>query len=162
LQSVNHDASFAAHHAGIDQCLGDEKERRMAIRELLAAVFAVGGPLWWFSPAHDVQPDPLTTASVTTTGEREFTVSNMQSRTVCLISRGTMTTHRSSSVIAGEDCMAVWPGLERVRNWTDNGDGTFQLTDGSGEQILSLGLGDGVAYESLEPADASIALTAAN
>ncbi len=65
-------------------------------------------------------------------------------------------------MIAGEDCAGVWPGLERVRNWTDSGDGTIQLTDDSGEQILSLGLGDGVAYESLEPADASIALTAAN
>ena len=39
---------------------------------------------------------------------------------------------------------------------------TIQLTDSSGEQILSLGLGDGVAYESLEPSDASIALTAAD
>lgn len=134
----------------------------MAIRELLAAVLAVGGPLWWFSPAHDVQPDPVTTASVSSTGEREFTVSNMQSRTACLVRRGTMTTQRSSGVIAGEDCLAVWPGLERVRNWTDNGDGTIQLTDSSGEPILSLGIGDGVAYESLEPADASIALTAAD
>lgn len=134
----------------------------MAIRELLAAVAAVCGPLWWFSPAHEVKPDPITTASVSTTGQREFTVSNMQSRTVCLISRGKMTTQRSSSVIAGEDCVSVWPGLERVRNWTDSGDGTIQLTDSSGEQILALGLGDGVAYESLEPSDASIALTAAD
>lgn len=134
----------------------------MAIRELLVAVLAVGGPLWWFSPAHDVKPDAVTTGSVSPTGEREFTVSNMQSRTACLISRGVMTTQRSSSVIAGEDCLAVWPGLERVRNWTDSGDGTIQLTDSSGEQILSLGLGDGVAYESLEPSDASIALTAAD
>lgn len=134
----------------------------MAIRVLLAAVLAVGGPLWWFSPAHEVRADAITTGSVSTTGEREFTVSNMQSRTACLLSRGAMTTQRSSSVIAGEDCLAVWPGLERVRNWTDSGDGTIQLTDDSGEQILALGLGDGVAYESLEPADVSIALTAAN
>lgn len=134
----------------------------MAIRELLAGVLAVGGPLWWFSPAHDVRPDMLTTASVSTTGEREFTVSNMQNRTACLISRGAMTTQRSSSVIAGEDCVTVWPGLAHVRNWTDNSDGTVDLTDSSGEQVLTLGLGDGVAYESLEPADASIALTAIN
>ena len=134
----------------------------MAIRELLAAVLAVGGPLWWFSPAHDIQPDATRAVSISTTSERAFTVSNMQSRTVCLISRGTMITQRSSSVIAGEDCTAVWPGLAQVRNWTDNGDGTIELTDSRGEQILSLGLGDGVAYESLEPADASIALTAAD
>lgn len=134
----------------------------MAIRELVAAVLAVGGPLWWFSPAHDVPSAASRSIAASTTGERAFTVSNMQSRTACLISRGAMITQRSSSVIAGEDCVSVWPGLAQVRNWTDNGDGTIELTDSRGEQILSLGLGDGVAYESLEPADASIALTAAN
>ena len=123
---------------------------------------AVGVSLWWFSPAHDVQPDTLTTAYLSTATEHEFTVSNMQSRTACLISRGSMTTRRSSSVIAGDDCASVWPGLSHVRNWTDNGDGTVDLTDGRGEQVLTLGFGDGVAYESLEPSDASIALTAIN
>lgn len=134
----------------------------MAIRAMIAGVLAVGGPLWWFSPAHDVQADTLTTASVRASGESEFAVSNMQSRTSCLISRGSMTTQRSSSVIAGEDCASVWPGLSRVRNWTDNGDGTVELTDGRGEQVLTLAIGDGVAFESLEPSDASIALTAVN
>lgn len=134
----------------------------MAIRELLTGILAVGGPLWWFSPAHDVQPDNIKTASVSRPAEQEFTVSNMQNRTACLISRGAMTTQRSSGVIAGDDCAAVWPGLAAARNWTDNGDGTVDLTDASGGEILTLGLGDGVAYESLEPADASIALTAVN
>lgn len=134
----------------------------MAIRALLAGVLTAGGLLWWFSPADEMRPDPVTTASVRTSGEDEFTVSNMQSRTACLISRGSMTTQRSSSVIAGNDCASVWPGLSQVRNWTDNGDGTIDLTDSSGEQVLTLGLGDGVAYESLEPSDAAIALTAIN
>lgn len=134
----------------------------MAIRELLAGVLAVGGPLWWFSPAHDVAPDAVTTASIPAAVEQEFTVSNMQSRTACIISRGTATTRRSSGVIAGDDCTEVWPGLAAVRNWTDNGDGTIDLTDDRGETVLTLAVGDGVAYESLEPADASIALTAVN
>lgn len=134
----------------------------MAVRQLVAVVLVAGAGLWWFSPVDDVQPDTLVTASVSKTGEREYTVSNMQSRTACLISRGAMVTQRSSSVIAGEDCSTVWPGLPHVRNWTDNGDGTVDLTDSSGEQVLTLGLGDGVAYESLEPSDASIALTAIN
>ncbi|MGV3552240.1 hypothetical protein [Rhizobium sp.] len=134
----------------------------MAVRELVAGVLIAGGALWWFSPAHDVQADPMTTASIKTIGEDEFTVSNMQSRTACLISRGAMITQRSSSVIAGADCASVWPGLSHVRNWTDNGDGTVALTDSSGEQVLTLGLGDGVAYEAVEPSDASIALTAIN
>lgn len=134
----------------------------MAIRELLAGVLAVGGPLWWFSPAHDVPVDDLKTASIPAAAEQEFTVSNMQSRTACIISRGKSTTHRSNGVIAGDDCAEVWPGLAAIRNWTDNGDGTIALTDDHGETVLTLAVGDGVAYESLEPADASIALTAVN
>ena len=134
----------------------------MAIRLMLLGLTAIGGPLWWFSPAHDLPLDDIKTASVSPSREQEFTVSNMQSRTACLISRGSMTTRRSSGVIPGADCAAVWPGLAAVRNWTDNGDGTIDLTDSSGEMVLTLGLGDGVAYESLEPADAAIALMSAN
>jgi len=134
----------------------------MAIRIMLAGVLAVGGPLLWFSPAHHNQATEIITGSVRTPGKEEFTVSNMQNRTACLITRGAMTTLRSSSVIAGEDCAQVWPGLAVVRNWTDNGDGTIELTDIRGELILTLGLGDGVAYESVEPADAAIALTSVN
>ena len=135
----------------------------MAIRILVAGVLAVGGPLWWFSPAHDVQAaDPITTASVSTGNISEFTVSNMQTRTACLITRKAATTNRTSGVSVDADCASVWPGLASVRNWTDNGDGTYDLTSESGEQVLTLGLGDGVAYESLEPSDASIALTAIN
>jgi hypothetical protein len=134
----------------------------MAIRELLTGVLAVGGPLWWFSPAHDVPTDPMTTSAVPASAQHEFTVSNLANRSACLITRGAMTTARSSGVIAGDDCADVWPGLAAVRNWTDNGDGTIDLTDSQGAQVLTLGLGDGVAYESLEPSDASIALTAIN
>ena len=135
----------------------------MAIREIVAGVFVVGAGLWWFSPAHDVsEPDMITTASVAKPLVKEFTVSNMASRTACVIARGDMTTKRSRSVTTETDCASVWPGLARVKNWTDNGDGTVDLTDSSGEQVLTLGFGDGVGYEALEPSDASIALTAIN
>jgi hypothetical protein len=65
-------------------------------------------------------------------------------------------------VSAGEDCSSVWPGLTEARNWTDNGDGTVVLTDSHGEQVLSLVVGDGVDFESLEPSNAVLALTAVN
>ena len=56
----------------------------------------------------------------------------------------------------------VWPSLAQARNWTENGDGTVVLTDSRGEQLLTLGLGDGVDFESLEPSNAVLALTAVN
>jgi hypothetical protein len=133
----------------------------MAIRALIVGVAAVGGSLWWFSPAHEATVDPVVTASVHRgIGQEEFTVSNMENRTACLITKGMTTTQRSSVVTAGEDCNAVWPGLLQASNWTENGDGTVVLTDSHGEEVLTLGLGDGVAFESLEPANAALALTA--
>lgn len=134
----------------------------MVIRALILGVAAVGGPLWWFSPAHETQADPIVTASIYSRGEQEFTVSNMENRTACLITKGATTTLRSSAITAGEDCAAVWPGLVQARNWTDNDDGTVVLTDDHGEQVLTLGLGDGVAFESLEPSNAVLALTTVN
>lgn len=135
----------------------------MAIRMLMAGVAAIGGPLWWFSPAHEATAiDPVVTASVPDNGQQEFTVSNMENRTACLIVRGITTTQRSSAVSAGEDCSGVWPGLIEARNWTDNGDGTVVLTDSRGEQVLTLVVGDGVDFQSLEPSNAVLALTAVN
>jgi len=136
----------------------------MAIRMLMTGVAAIGGPLWWFSPAHEsATPDPIVTASVHRgIGQEEFTVSNMENRTVCLITKGMTTTPRSSMLTAGADCDAVWPGLVQVSNWTENDDGTVVLTDSHGEQVLTLAVGDGVDFESLEPSNAVLALTAVN
>lgn len=135
----------------------------MAIRMLIAGVVAVGGPLWWFSPAHEAATDPIVTSSVHRgIGQEDFTVSNMENRTACLITKGMSTTPRSSMLTAGADCSAVWPGLVQVSNWTENDDGTVVLTDSHGEQVLTLAIGDGVDFESLEPSNAVLALTAVN
>ncbi|MDB5555307.1 MAG: hypothetical protein JWL86_5291 [Rhizobium sp.] len=136
----------------------------MAIRMLIAGVAAIGGPLWWFSPTHQATAtDAIVTASVDRgIGQEEFTVSNMENRTACLITKGMTTTPRSSTLTAGADCDAVWPGLVQVNNWTENDDGTVVLTDSRGEQVLTLAVGDGVDFESLEPSNAVLALTAVN
>lgn len=134
----------------------------MAIRALVLGVAAIGGPLWWFSPAHEATADPIVTASVERGDRQAFTVSNIENRTACLIVRGESTTRRSSALHAEEDCASVWPRLTEARNWTESGEGTVVLTDGRGEQILTLGFGDGVAFEALEPSDAVLVLTAAN
>ncbi|WP_137155930.1 hypothetical protein [Rhizobium sp. FKL33] len=102
--------------------------------------------------------DPVTSASIGKPDDREFTVSNMENGAVCIVTRGKALSARSREVQAGGDCEQVWPGLARARNWTDNGDGTVALTNDGGEAILTLGFGDGVEYESLEPENAVVAL----
>lgn len=129
----------------------------MVIRTLVLTVCAAGLGLWLMGPAKEPKIDPIISASVKT-GEQDYTVSNMENGTVCLITRGMRVGGHSRSITPGRDCEAVWPGLAHARNWTQNDDDTVTLTDSSGEAILTLGLGDGVDFESLEPANAVLAL----
>jgi hypothetical protein len=52
--------------------------------------------------------------------------------------------------------------LAEARNWTQNDDQTVTLTDASGTAILTLGLGDGVDFETLEPTNAVLAFNSVN
>lgn len=133
----------------------------MAIRALVLTVCAAGFGLWMLGPAKQPAADPIISASVRT-GDQDYTVSNMENGTACLITRGKTVSHRSREIKPGSDCEAVWPGLAKARNWTQNEDGTVVLTDNGGDQILTLGMGDGVDFESLEPTNAVLAFNALN
>lgn len=136
----------------------------MAFRMLAAVLGAAGLGLWTIGPAAEEPPartDPIVSASVPA-AERDYTVTNLETGTACLISSGKSISARSKLVRPGSDCTAVWPGLEAASNWTRNDDGTVALTRGDGEAIVTLGLGDGVDYEALEPANAVLAVNAVN
>lgn len=133
----------------------------MRIGGLLLVAVALGGGYWLVPTANSDGIDAMASASVIS-DISEYTVSNMENSTACLITRGKPVTTRSREVTAGTDCAAVWPGLTEARNWTQNEDGTVVLTDSRGEQLLTLAQGDGVAFESLEPANAVLALTTVN
>jgi hypothetical protein len=125
----------------------------------LAYTAVILGAAYMLAPAiQGAGIDRDTTASVKP-DVNEYTVSNMENSTACLITRGKAVTVRSREVTAGSDCAAVWPDLTQARNWTQNEDGTVVLSDSRGEQLLTLVQGDGVAFESLEPANAVLALT---
>ncbi|MDB5524381.1 MAG: hypothetical protein JWM58_2144 [Rhizobium sp.] len=133
----------------------------MAIRTLVLTVCTAGLGLWMLGPATEPALDPLISASVKS-GDLDYTVSNMENGTACLITRGKRISARSREIMPGSDCQDVWPGLTAAHTWTQNDDGTVALTDSGGEAILTLGLGDGVDFESLEPANAVLAFNALN
>ena len=131
----------------------------MVIRTLVLTVCAAGFGLWMLGPATEPAVDPIISASVKA-GDQDYTVSNMENGTACLITRGKRISQRSREIKPGGDCQDVWPGLTAAQTWTQNDDGTVALTDSGGEAILTLGLGDGVDFESLEPANAVLAFNA--
>jgi hypothetical protein len=133
----------------------------MRIRTALAAALAVGAFVWVLKPS-DPGIDPMTSASVAPVERREFTISNMENGTACLVAKGRQLTSHSRALSIDDNCDTVWPGLQQASNWTQNEDGTVVLTDPSGSAILTLAIGDGVDYEALEPSNAVLAVTAVN
>jgi hypothetical protein len=127
----------------------------------IAVVVGLGG-LWFYNPDENPGIDPIISASISPDKATDFTISNISNRAACLVVRGRATTAHSHILSPGKDCESVWPGLTSAKNWTQNDDGTVVLTDASGAAILTLGLGDGVDYESLEPANAIITVTSAS
>lgn len=132
---------------------------------IMAALALIGGFAVWQhfavrSAPDDPGVDPFTSASISASPLAEFTLANPQSGTVCIAERGGSLTSQSRSFSAGKDCDSVWPGLSAVRNWTENGDGSVVLSNASGEQVLTVSIGDGVDYEALEPPNAVLTLTA--
>ena len=130
----------------------------MAIRALVLTVCAAGYGLWMMGPAKEPAVDPIVSASVRMVNQ-DYTVSNMENGTACIVTRGTRISSHSRTIQPGRDCDAVWPRLSDAKNWTQNEDSTVVLTDASGTEILTLGLGDGVDFESLEPANACLLYT---
>lgn len=137
------------------------KERMMAIRALVLTVCAAGFGLWMMGPAKQAAVDPIVSASIRP-ADKDYTVSNMENGTACIITRGKPISSHSRTIKPGKDCEAVWPRLSDATNWTQNDDSTVVLTDSSGSEILTLGLGDGVDFESLEPANAILAFNSVN
>jgi len=133
----------------------------MVIRTLVLTVCAAGFGLWMLGPAKEPAIDPIISASVKS-GDQDYTVSNMENGTACLVTRGRRVSGHSRIIKPGRDCEAVWPRLTEARNWTQNDDNTVVLTDAGGAAILTLGLGDGVDFESLEPANAILAFNSIN
>lgn len=134
----------------------------MGIRILGVSAISAGIALWTLMPADQPAVDPLVLASISPPSHQEYTVSNLENGTACLIGGGDTLSTRSRQIIPARDCEAVWPGLSEARNWTQNEDGSVVLTKASGSAVLTLGLGDGVDFESIEPANAVLALNIVN
>lgn len=87
-----------------------------------------------------------------------FSISNFDSKTVCLVERGATLTSRSRGFFAPPDCDSVWPGLAQVENWTQNDDGSVTLSNGNGALVLTLVRSRSFSYEVADPAGVDIAL----
>ncbi len=131
----------------------------MSARMTLMIALAGGLAIWHFAPSAQPGVDKMTSASVGQHDSNEFAITNLMSKTACIAKRGDVVSSRSRSFVADGDCETVWPGLATVKNWTENEDGSVVLTNGRGEQVLTISVADGVDYEVLDPVNALVTLT---
>lgn len=131
---------------------------------MMIAAFGVASFGLWSVASHETsEVDPVVSNSISPrAANHAYTISNVVANTACLAERGTRISGRSERFTANADCDAVWPGLSTARTWINNGDGTVVVADARGEPILTVVDGDGLAYETVEPADAMVTMISAD
>lgn len=88
----------------------------------------------------------------------EFSISNAATQATCIAARGGTLQSRSRSFSAPRECDDVWPKLSSVRSWAQDENGSVTLANGAGQPVLTLVRKKGLAYETVNPAGAGIAL----
>lgn len=138
---------------------------RKMITPAVCAIAVLAG-IWSFDLGASPDVDPVVSGSIQriaeSTGEKLFSVSNVEAETACAVSRGEKLTNRSMRFAAARGCEQVWPGLSSATTWTETGDGTVVLSNATGDAILTLSEGDGLAYETVDPSNAMVTLSAAD
>lgn len=122
--------------------------------------------MWSLEAGSSPHVDPVVSGSIAKAAKpavgKLFSLSNIQSDTACLASRGERLTNHSMRFVVSADCAGVWPGLPEAVTWVETGDGTVVVADLSGDAILTLVEADGLSYEVLDPPNALITVSAAN
>jgi len=124
-----------------------------------AAVLAITGTtvaLGVLRDGRDVSVPPVPSdqaASVET-----YKLRSTQAAVTCDVTRGDQLTGGRSRLSVDPSCAALFPGLEKARYWVDKDDGSVAFTANGVDSIVTFGIADGVAYESLQPAQPVISL----
>ena len=128
---------------------------------MIAMAVAVAGAVASYlapSPGSAPNVDPVTTASVTS--PTTYSAVNLAENKSCAVARGKSASARTFAIHTEPGCADVWPDLVKARNWTENADGTVELTDKAGREVLTLARGDGVSYLTVNPPSAALTFTA--
>lgn len=128
---------------------------------VIASAVAIAGAAASYiapSPQQNAGVDTMKTAAIG--NPSSYSVANIAESKACVISRGKNASTRTFALKTEPGCDAVWPGLDKARNWTENSDGSVALTDKAGKQVLMIAPGDGIGYVAVEPPSAALTLTA--
>ncbi len=67
-----------------------------------------------------------------------------------------------SGLKLGPGCLNVYPALARAKSWQERSDGSLALTASDGAPVVVFAVSDGLAFESIEPANPLITLSSSD
>ncbi|WFP63317.1 MULTISPECIES: hypothetical protein [unclassified Mesorhizobium] len=76
----------------------------------------------------------------------------------CAVQRGAEVSDGLSQLSVAPDCRALMPGIERVKFWREQADGTVAFSENGIDPVVTFSVADGDGYESYAPAAPLLAL----
>lgn len=95
---------------------------------------------------------------------REFAPSSSYTLTAngdeaaCAVRRGAEVSDGLSRLTVSPDCRKLMPGIERVKFWREQADGSVAFSENGIDPIVTFSVADGDGYESYVPANPLLAL----
>jgi hypothetical protein len=94
------------------------------------------------------EPTPSSTYLLTANGDEA----------ACAVRRGAPVSDGLSRLTVAPDCRKLMPGIERVKFWREQADGTVAFSENGIDPIVTFSVADGDGYESYAPAAPLLAL----
>ena len=79
----------------------------------------------------------------------------------CAVRRGATVSNGLSQLSVAPSCRKLMPGIERVKFWREQADGTVAFSENGIDPIVTFSVADGDGYESYAPAAPLLALNTA-
>ncbi|WP_296736359.1 hypothetical protein [Mesorhizobium sp.] len=89
-----------------------------------------------------------------------YTLTANGDEAACAVRRGAEVADGLSRLTVSQNCRDLMPGIERVKFWREQADGSVAFSENGVDPIVTFGVADGDGYESYAPANPLLALAA--
>ncbi len=120
---------------------------------LVASVALFGG-------AHVLYDGEGPDTAVETLSSSTYRLTANGDEAACAVQRGGPVADGLSRLEIAPDCRKLMPGIERVKFWREQADGSVAFSENGVDPIVTFGVADGDGYESYAPANPLLSLAA--
>ncbi|BCM16696.1 hypothetical protein [Mesorhizobium sp. J8] len=111
-----------------------------------------------FGGAHVLYGGQGQSTAVETASSSAYRLTANGDEAACAVQRGARVSDGLSRLDVAPDCRKLMPGIERVKFWREQADGSVAFSENGMDAIVTFGVADGDGYESYAPAAPLLAL----